>query len=283
LQEAPTIICASAMQFTEEQLKPVAFDLVSVAGIADFNYEYIKTHVGQMLQFGKPVRFETFDGGHSWPPKEAVNVALDWMELQAMRRGLRTKDDGFIEELFKKEQARAAELEAAGKPLQALRLYEALVRDFDGLRDVSGCRAKVAELNARKDLKDAIKWENGVADAHHQRMDKLIMARTALEDPQAGGLRPTSDFQETGLEAAESDIRRSVSSMRKQMEKPFTDRERVISQRVLENFYIDTMFRASDQMSRKDYRTAISNYRACVMSGQQRRPCCLSWPERTPG
>ena len=52
--------------------------------------------------------------------------------------------------------------------------------------------------------------------------------------------------------------------MRKQLEKPFSDRERVISQRVLDNLYIDTIFRANDQISKKDYRKAMSNFRVCA-------------------
>jgi tetratricopeptide (TPR) repeat protein len=271
---AGTIICASVTQFTDEQLKPVTLDIYTTAGIADFNYEYLRTFCEQLVRLGKAVRFETFDGGHGWPPKELAANALEWMELRAMRRGLRGTDEAFIDSFSRSEQARAAALEAAGKRLQALRLYEALVRDFDGLRDVTACQAKVADLSAQKEIKEAVKWENSVAEAHYQRMSRLVAARTTLENPQIPDLGrgrgiELDPVEKSGLEAsraemAATDIRRSVSSMRKQMEKPFADHERVISQRVLDNFYIDTIYRASEQMGSKDYRRAISNYQLCA-------------------
>ena len=45
-------------------------------------------------------RLEIFAGGHTWPPGAVAMDALSWLELQAMKKGLRTRDDGWIAAQF---------------------------------------------------------------------------------------------------------------------------------------------------------------------------------------
>jgi tetratricopeptide (TPR) repeat protein len=81
-------------------------------------------------------------------PPEIARHALEWMELQAMRRGLRARDDGFVDRLLAAELTAAAALASVGRGLEAMRHYEAAVADFEGLRDVSSARARLAALEA---------------------------------------------------------------------------------------------------------------------------------------
>lgn len=62
------------------------------AGIKDFNFRELKKldTISNSLQVTH--RIEIFDGEHSWPPQELCTVAVEWMELQAIKSGLREKD-----------------------------------------------------------------------------------------------------------------------------------------------------------------------------------------------
>jgi hypothetical protein len=71
--------------------------------------------------------------------------AVEWMELQATRAGLRPRDERWMDSLRAARLAEAAALETAS-PLDALRAYRAAAADFDGLGDVAQGEARAAGL-----------------------------------------------------------------------------------------------------------------------------------------
>ena len=66
--------------------KSAPFAVFGTAGTDDFNYL-------EMRQLDRtlttPHRVAIFDGGHTWLSSELAMEALEWMELQAMKSGLR--------------------------------------------------------------------------------------------------------------------------------------------------------------------------------------------------
>ncbi len=84
-------------------------------------------------RFGRtlvPFRVATFNGPHSWPPASICGDAVEWLELRAMRGGLRATDSAWVSARLETELSRAAELEQRGKWDEALRLYEGIARDY---------------------------------------------------------------------------------------------------------------------------------------------------------
>ena len=259
---AGTIICASAIDPKEKALRPISLCFFGVAGVADFNYEYVFNHVEMLRKLGKAARFETFEAGHSWPPKEVARTALGWLELQAIRRGLRAADEDFVEEQFRKDRIRASELESAGRLLDAQRAYESLARDFDGLRDVTLCRADAARLSARKETREGRKRELDIANRQALEVGKLLEAKEVLEAPAMGLLRQPDDYRQSVLDA-EMELKDSMSTLKDRMKKPFPDSERIIAQRVLEFFYVHMITRGDELIREKRYAPAVVNYELC--------------------
>jgi predicted esterase len=108
-----------------------AFGYFGAAGTGDFNYEEVLS-MGE--RFGRtlvPFRVATFHGPHSWPPASICGDALEWLELRAMRGGLRATDSAWVSARLEAELSRAAELEQRGKWDEALRLYEGIARDYN--------------------------------------------------------------------------------------------------------------------------------------------------------
>ena len=54
-----------------------------------------------------PHRVEIFEGGHTWLPVEMATSGVEWMEIQAMKNGLRPRDEMLVDELFSKRIASA--------------------------------------------------------------------------------------------------------------------------------------------------------------------------------
>lgn len=53
-------------------------------------------------------RVRIFECGHVWLSKELATETVEWMELKAMRTGLRTKDVASIDRLLAKRKAAIA-------------------------------------------------------------------------------------------------------------------------------------------------------------------------------
>jgi len=105
------------------------FAYFGAAGTRDFNYEEVLAMAGRFQRTRVPYRVVTFEGPHSWPPADVCGDALDWLELRAMLGGLRPMDSSWARARLEADVARAAELERAGRWVEALRLDDAIVRD----------------------------------------------------------------------------------------------------------------------------------------------------------
>lgn len=103
------------------------FAYYGIAGTADFNYRELLRLEEHLLASGVAHRVVIFEGRHSWPPFEYTNRALDWMELQAVRRGLAETNPELVAAELEQARATAA---AARDPLDLLRRHRDIVRDF---------------------------------------------------------------------------------------------------------------------------------------------------------
>ena len=106
------------------------FASFGAAGTRDFNYEEVLALGERFRRTRVPYRVVTFEGPHSWPPAGVCGDALDWLELRAMLGGLRPPDSTWVRVRLEAEQTRAVALERAGRWVEALRLDDAIARDY---------------------------------------------------------------------------------------------------------------------------------------------------------
>jgi dienelactone hydrolase len=138
---------------------PVTFALFGAAGVDDFNFPEMRTLDAELSRLGATHRFESFDGGHAWLTSELAAAAVEWMELQAIKTGLRQKDEAFAAGVWERRLSEARRLEEGTKLYAAFRAYESLAADFRGLRDVSEAERRLAALGAEKEVRAALKDE----------------------------------------------------------------------------------------------------------------------------
>src|SRR5262245_3443717 len=122
---------------------PVLFGTI---GILDPNYEELRSFDAELDTIGAIHHVERFAGGHQWPPTELSTHAVEWLELQAMRRGLKPRQQPWIDSLYGARLARAARTDSAGDAPAAARQYRLARTDFDGLTDVSVAAVRLAAL-----------------------------------------------------------------------------------------------------------------------------------------
>jgi predicted esterase len=122
---------------------PVLFGTV---GTLDPNYEEVRAFDAELDSIGSAHHIERFDGGHQWPPTELATRAVEWLDVQAMRRGSKSRNQPWIDSLYAAWLARAARVDSSGDAAVAARLYRAVRADFDGLADVSAAATRLAVL-----------------------------------------------------------------------------------------------------------------------------------------
>ena len=200
---------------------PVTFALFGAVGVDDFNFPEMKTLDATLARLGAPHRFESFEGGHAWPPPEVAAAAVEWMELQALRTGLREKDEAFVSGAWGRRLSEARRLEETSKSYAAYRAYESLAADFRGLRDVAEAESKFAALGASKEVKAALKDEAEQLSRQQQFVSELF----DLAEKRRG------DF-ESKVQAA-ADFRYRVESLRAKAEAEADSGERRVARRTL--------------------------------------------------
>ncbi len=116
-------------------------------GDRDFNYYEMRDLDQALAAVAVPHRIEAFVGTHEWPPADLATRAVGWMEIQAMKSGLREKSLALIESEWSADRERAR-AQAAAHPADALHTWSAMAVDYAGLRDVSEAEREAAALAA---------------------------------------------------------------------------------------------------------------------------------------
>jgi len=135
------------------------YDHFGAAGELDFNHlDMIR--IDRLLgERGAAHRLELFPGPHAWMPASLAAEAVAWLEAQAIRRGLRGRDETLLAALYAAECDRARELAADGLALAAMRRWRAAAAGYDGLVDVAAARAEAARLAASPAIAEALAAE----------------------------------------------------------------------------------------------------------------------------
>jgi hypothetical protein len=74
----------------------------------------------------------TFDGGHQWPPTEILTEAVEWINMQAMKKKLSVYDTAYISFCSEKIMTLVNNLTDAGNQTDAVRYLQYAIRDFSG-------------------------------------------------------------------------------------------------------------------------------------------------------
>jgi predicted esterase len=154
----------------------VKFPIFATAGTEDFNYIEMRLLDRKL---SSPHYLAVFHGGHSLPPVDVALEAIEWMELQSMRSGRRSRDDAILRELLEKRRAKVA---AAGDVVEAVHELTALVADFTGLLDVSAEAARLDQLSGRSDAKKALKHDRDADEAETRMLREMFGFEAQLPD-----------------------------------------------------------------------------------------------------
>ena len=161
---AGIISCGAGLPSRHEPqwVKPAAY--CGIIGSLDFRYWDMARLEEPFAKAEVTHRIIFFDGWHQWPSGELLGEAVEWLELIAMKSGLRAKETPFIAAEYQKRWSKAHTLEAEGRLARSVHELEGIVSDFRDLLDMSGAEEKVAEIKARPEYQKMEKEKGAAAE-----------------------------------------------------------------------------------------------------------------------
>lgn len=142
------------------------------AGTADFNERDMRA-IDALVTV--PHRFSHFDGGHQWIGAGDASHALGWFEVLAMKNGTRPRDEALLAKIWERENARAF------TGVDLLEHRRALLRTFEGLREVDALRQQIDQLakdpaiaREREEIAKWDAWEKEFVDATFPRTPQIF-------------------------------------------------------------------------------------------------------------
>ena len=175
------------------QLPPLVY--FGAAGTTDYNFDEMWSLDSSLTRANLPHRVTFFDGPHQWPPATTLTEAVEFMELMAMRFGLRPQDKAWIDSTLSGDMARAAALAESGDTWHAWRRYLAIANDFEGLRNVSEALVRGAQLGRREEVRRT-----------ERRIAETVRAQTAYNDRLAAFL---GAFRNSAPEALQESLEKA--------------------------------------------------------------------------
>lgn len=228
--------------------KETRFAFYGLAGNLDFNFPELLELDRTLDRLGLDHHFESFEGPHAWSPPAEAGMALEWMELLAMRQGTAPRRPELVDAIWSHFSALARKDEATD-PVATLRRLEALVRDFSGLRP----EAEIAAVKAGADaLRAAPATQQEIAEqAAIEREQQVYLTRAR---GRLASILQDIDASSPAAAARELEIGR----LHKEAEKAPSQYARLAAQRSLNTLWGQTIFYLPREFAnRKDWAHAI--------------------------
>lgn len=123
------------------------------AGTTDYNYEEMSALDTALTRVNLPHHITWYDGPHAWAPQATLTAGVEFMELMAMRYGLKPADSAWIDSSYTARLASAAKMADSGDGYHAWLEYKAIASDFAGLKDVKEPAGRADRLEKRDDVR----------------------------------------------------------------------------------------------------------------------------------
>ena len=215
--------------------KSAPFPYLGTAGTEDFNYTEMR-RLDRALT--TPHRVMIFEGTHDWLPAALATDAIEWLELQAMKSGLRARDEALVDRIFAARVARAA-----SDPGE----LKGLIADFDGLRDVSAFAGQAGQWERQKETRSAIKKERSLEEREERVSSELATLEAGLSNQAQ---------RDTSLRELRVRLGEIARTAQEREDSP----ERRLARRLLRGTFV----RSFEQVKDPEYQAMLKEFRAAA-------------------
>lgn len=126
--------------------------IVSIAGTRDMNMNEVKSFTTQKKDLLTRYFKIYFEGGHNWPPREEMKMAMLTFQRLAITDGLSERNAAMIQAGNQWQDDYVAKIR---QPVIKAETYYNMLRNSEGLMDISALEKKYRELKNSTDYKQA--------------------------------------------------------------------------------------------------------------------------------
>lgn len=264
---AGVIGCGAGLAASLDASPSLPFVYYGTVGVEDFNYPEMKQLDRALDSAGVAHHVEVFDGGHSWAPPEVCVRAIEWMELQAIKSGHRSRDDALIDRLFKNARDGISANESGGRAYETYAGYVAIAADFKALKDVAEFEKRAASLKGSKAVKQAITKDRDQETDQIRRVSELFGLRGRLNTSASGSTSSTGGSYQTSAPPVDSETRLSTLSdlkdkladLKRKSDAKESSPERALARRVLNQFMVTLFEQSNTLIQTRKYDLAVLN------------------------
>jgi dienelactone hydrolase len=179
---AGVIACGAGFP-TDVDPEEVPFPFLGLIGTGDMNFLELHDLEEQLAKRKIVNRLLVFDGGHSWPPSVEAVRALEWMELQASRAGLKEVSQEFLASIYYARFKEISQKETTGRETTAYLDAVALQEDLNSLYPLNELAIAIARLSEAGEVREGLKSRKKIEKEERRQLSRL---KSRLEEALAG-------------------------------------------------------------------------------------------------
>ncbi|MDL5511607.1 alpha/beta hydrolase [Arenibacter sp. M-2] len=136
------------------------FHFIGIVGKEDFAYPEMLISKSVLGRLKFPSQLLVFKGGHEWPNTDYLEKALEIFTLSAMAKGLKEKDEAYVNDTYTKNLREINLLISSGKLIEADNLLDEVMSVYRVLKDTDSLKKIRRELKKDKLFKTMTRNEN---------------------------------------------------------------------------------------------------------------------------
>lgn len=157
------ICCGAAAPAVNSTSPRSNYSFIGIAGNKDFNYtEMRKYDMVDLAGYKLKHSMISFDGKHEWPPKEIMEQAIWWMELNEMRKTSSYKNDSLIAIHVKPILKQIEILKQKNKSYELYELCKKTINFYENVIDLTDCINTWRSLQGNAEVDKALKHEENI-------------------------------------------------------------------------------------------------------------------------
>lgn len=149
---------------------------VATTGFTDMNFLELREVEKTLDALGIPTRIFDFDGTHDWPPPALASTCMSWLDLHAMKKGLKPMHHTFADSLLQAETDSVRQFIRTGDFYRATTVLHYIQHDFAGICNIAQASALLDSLENDKQAEKACEETRDAMEKETQQRDAYGMA-----------------------------------------------------------------------------------------------------------
>lgn len=231
--------------------KDARFSYLGLIGNKDMNYNEMGEVRKKLTALDIDNKLIIFNGGHEWPPEHIMKQGFSWLEVEAMRKGLKEKNDHLIDFLFEYQRRSAQALKDSAHHYEAWQTLTDIKNSFNTLKDLNKVEQELTDLENSKDLRKDNKEKEKTKALEEEMLATYLNAFYALS---VAKYKITEDYKD------ERWWKNEVGHLEKLSRHNDLDKQ-LMGKRMIDFLWRRCVESGQKFITEEDYKTAIKIYR----------------------